>query len=330
MIHYLLTGTERWFVDHFLAHRGRALRGVLRPLTYEAALSMRWAPAGHWIFADVDRLPPRVAERAAQLWHALVAAETGRVVNHPTRVVRRYEFLRRLHEAGINRSNVYRVTEAREPTHWPVFIRREGDHKGAITGLLHGPDQLRAALEEMEQGGQSREDALICEFCDTPDERGIYTKYGSFLVAGRVIPRHVFFHRQWQVKGVGLLDDALVREEVSYLEANPHEEAIRRAFVLAHIEYGRIDYSLRVDGGMEIWEINTHPMLPMTPGPGDPVRQEINDLAARRLVDAFQALDREPAGRTRVATGCPDRPTALAEAVGKLVSRGLRACKSAR
>ncbi|MGH7518326.1 MAG: hypothetical protein ACREOC_12790 [Gemmatimonadales bacterium] len=330
MIHYLVTGVERWLVDHFLAHRGRALRGVLRPLVYERALSMPWAPAGHWIFADVDRLPPRVAEKAARLWEVLAAARAGHVVNHPTRVVRRYELLRRLHEAGINHSDVYRVTEVREPRRWPVFVRREGEHQGAMTELLYGPDQLSAALQEMDQRGQSREDALICEFCDTADARGVYTKYGSFLAAGRVIPRHVFFHKQWQVKGLGLLDHTLVREEACYLETNPDEEAIRRVFTMANIEYGRIDYSLRPDGGIEVWEINTHPTLPMTPGPGDPARREINDLAARRLVEAFQALDREPAGTTRIATGCPGRATTLAQATGRVIDRVLRKCNGVR
>ncbi|MGH2349644.1 MAG: hypothetical protein ACRDFT_09290, partial [bacterium] len=278
----------------------------------------------------VDRLPPRMAEDAARLWQALVAAGAGRVVNHPTRVVRRYELLRRLREAGINRSDVYRVTEVRAPRRWPVFIRRECDHKGAMTDLLHGPDQLDAALKKMDQQGQSREDALICEFCDTADAGGVYTKYGSFVVAGRVIPRHVFFHRNWQVKGLGLLDGALVRQEAEYLEKNPHEEAIRRIFSLAHVEYGRIDYSLRPDGGIEVWEINTHPTLPMTPGPGDPERQAINDLAARRLVEAFQALDSEPAGRASVVTGVPGRATALSRAGGNLLSRVLRKCAAFR
>lgn len=199
-----------------------------------------------------------------------------------------------------------------------------------MTALLHGPDALRAALEEMDRRGQSREDAIVCEFCDTADARGIYTKYGTFLVAGRVIPRHVFFHKHWQVKGLGLLDDALVGEEASYLDANPHEEAIHRIFALAHIEYGRIDYSLRRDGGIEVWEINTHPTLPMTPGPGDPARQAINDAAARRLVEAFQALDREPAGRTSIATGQPGRAATLALAVGRAVHRALRARYAAR
>ncbi len=330
MIHYLVTRDERWLVDHFLSHRGRPLRGVLRPLLYERALSMRWAPGGHWIFADVDRLPPRTAEQAARLWQVLVAAGAGRIVNHPTRVLRRYELLRRLHDAGINRSDVCRVTEAREPRHWPVFVRREAEHKGAMTDLLHGPDQLRAALEDMDRTGHSREDALICEFCDTADARGIYTKYGAFLVAGRVIPRHVFFHRQWQVKGLGLLDEALVHEEAAYLEANPHEDAIRRVFALGQVEYGRIDYSLRRDGGMEVWEINTHPTLPVTPGPGDPARTKINDLAARRLVEAFRVLDREPAATTRVATGIPGRAAAVAEAARSLASRVLHKCAGIR
>ncbi|HET8625629.1 MAG TPA: hypothetical protein VFM14_18855 [Gemmatimonadales bacterium] len=330
MIHYLVTRDERWLVDHFLARRGRALRGVLRPQLYERALNRRWAPAGHWVFADVDRLGPRDAERAARLWQELVAAGAGRVLNHPTRVLRRYELLRRLHDAGINRSDVYRVTEARVPRRWPVFVRREGDHRGALTALLRGPDELAAALAAMDQQAVSRDDAIICEFCESSDARGIYTKYGTFLVAGRVIPRHVFFHQQWQVKGVGLLDDALVREEAAYLDANPHDDVIRRVFALAQIEYGRIDYSVRPDGGIEVWEINTHPTLPMTPGPGDPVRSAINDRAARKLVEAFQALNAEPSRTGRIPTGHPGRAQALMQATRGLAARVARKLRRAR
>jgi hypothetical protein len=72
---------------------------------------------------------------------------------------------------------------------------------------------------------------------------------------------------------------------------------------------------------MEVWEINTHPTLPMTPGPGDPLRGEINDLAARRLVEAFQALDREPAGTARVATGVSGGATRVVQGAGRLMSR---------
>ena len=51
-----------------------------------------------------------------------------------------------------------------------------------------------------------------------------------------------------------------VKEELEYIEANPHAEVLRRAFDLARIEYGRADYGV-VDGRVEIWEINTNPYV---------------------------------------------------------------------
>ena len=78
--------------------------------------------------------------------------------------------------------------------------------------------------------------------------------------ATRILPRHLFFSRHWVVKDWSVLDDALLREEQQYLATNPHERQLREIFAAARIEYGRIDYSLR-DGEMQVWEINTNPII---------------------------------------------------------------------
>lgn len=44
------------------------------------------------------------------------------------------------------------------------------------------------------------------------------------------------------------------------MEENPHRESVLGAFDLAHIEYGRVDYSLK-NGEIVVWEINTNPIL---------------------------------------------------------------------
>jgi hypothetical protein len=303
VLYYATTARHRHLVDDFLAGRGRALRGRLEPVAYERLLAARRVPEGHYLFADLERLGPRAAERAARLHAALAAAPgAGRLINHPTRASRRYELLRRLHDAGLNQSDVQRVTEGRLPRRWPVFVRRENDHAGSRTDLLRDPSELRAALDALDRRGASREDAIICEFCDTADERGIYRKFGAFLVGGRVIPRHLFFSRRWIVKDADLAEPELLREEREYLERSPHEEAVCRAFALARIEYGRIDYSLRPDG-IEVWEINTHPILPAAESHGGPQREAVNAEFARRLVEALGRIADESVGRGRVTVG---------------------------
>lgn len=301
MLFYATTAKYRHLVDDFLGGRGRALRGRVQPVTYERLLEAPRLAAGHYLFTDLERLRPRSAERAAKLWERLAAAGCG-LHNHPTRVLRRYELLRRLHDAGENRADVQRVTDARLPRRWPVFLRRENDHGGSRTQLLRDPAEFGAALEAMERSGASREDAIVCEFCDTADERGVYRKFGAFLVGGEVIPRHVFFSKRWVVKNADLLEPALLRQEREYLEENPHQEALRRVFALARIDYGRIDYSLRADG-IEVWEINTHPILPTADSHGGPAREAVNAGFARKLAGALARIAAEPVARGRVETG---------------------------
>jgi hypothetical protein len=93
-----------------------------------------------------------------------------------------------------------------------------------------------------------------------------------------------------------------LKRERAYLEENPHAEALRRVFALARVDYGRIDYSLRSDG-IEVWEINTHPILPTAQSHGGPEREPVNAGFAQRLAQALGRIAAEPVAEGRVATG---------------------------
>ena len=247
--------------------------------------------AGVYIFADLELLSREEARRAAALWTEL--ADTGRamrLVNHPTRSMRRYELLRTLYERGINRFNVYRVTEARAPTRYPVFLRFENDHGGARTPLLGGRSELEAALAAMERDGASRDEILITEFCETADEGGVYRKYGAFVVGEHVFPKSLQFSRRWVQKRPDLAESWMLDEEREYVEKNPHEEILREVFALARIGYGRADYGI-ADGALQIWEINTNPHITTTPE-RRPRRPRVYDLVEQRMTAALEELAR--------------------------------------
>jgi hypothetical protein len=53
---------------------------------------------------------------------------------------------------------------------------------------------------------------------------------------------------------------AMAREELEYVQRNPHEEELREIFAIANIDYGRIDYSI-LDGKVQTWEINLNPTI---------------------------------------------------------------------
>ena len=100
----------------------------------------------------------------------------------------------------------------------------------------------------------------MTEFCHTADEHGVYRKYAAFIVGDAIVPRHLFFRRDWQVKRNQLTDDAFLDEERKYMETNPHERRLREIFAAAQISYGRVDYAL-LDGEIQVWEINTNPVI---------------------------------------------------------------------
>lgn len=307
MIHYLWTGADRT-LQKFLASHGRALRPRLRPRTYESLFRSTSAPTGTWIFADFERLSPRQAEGAARVWRALETSGRGlRLVNHPTRSLGRYELLRRLHDSGLNSFNAYLAAEARSPERYPVFVRDAHDHRGSLTPLLETPAELAAALARLEDEGRSRETLLIVEFCDTADDRGIYRKYAAFHVAGQIIPRHLFFGEDWVLKRPVRLDSALLEEEREYVEKNPHEDAIRRVFELARVDYGRIDYAVG-NGRIEVWEINSHPYVSTDLDGGGTDRAPVAARFLPRYTDAIRALDDARPGRPGIPIPMIARP----------------------
>ena len=252
--------------------------------------SARWGlPIGTYIFAGLDRLSPEETRRAAFVWRILAESHRGRcLLNHPTRSMRRYELLHNLYERGINAFNAYRVTEGRWPERYPVFLRHENDHEGPITPLLMSRHELLDAIRAFERTDDRREELLIVEFSDTADARGIYRKYGAFIVGDRIFPKSLQFSRCWVQKSADLRDPDLLREEVQYVEHNPHEQMLRKIFALARIQYGRMDYVI-LDGRVQVWEINTNPTI-VGGQAGPDARAAVRSLVLTRMVAAFETL----------------------------------------
>jgi hypothetical protein len=224
MIYYLATRAHQYPIEAHLARRGENLRSWLVPLTYEdlfaevadegwwhALQDSWWAyplepdqaeklPRGHYIFADYDRLSPSDATRAAALWQTLNNRPGTRLLNHPTRSMSRYELLRTLYERGINSFDVYRLTEARWPQRYPVILRTESGHDGNKFPLLYSRAELDAALEMVYEHGQSREDILLVEFCDSSDSEGRYHRYTAFYIAGRIVGKGFSRSKGWVVR----------------------------------------------------------------------------------------------------------------------------------
>lgn len=270
MIYYLVTRAHAYTLAAFVQGWGKALAGRILVAPYDAILSGNALPeGGAYVFSDLDRLSAGERERLGAVRERL----QGRVLNDPRRSLLRYELLGTLHDRGVNAYRAYRAGEV--PARFPVFVRPE-------EGFLKAAPRLLDAAPEIRQG------ELAVEFLDTADTSGVYRKYGAYVVGERIVPRHLFFSRDWLVKGADLRDPDYLAEELGYVRANPHAAALLDICRSAHIEWGRVDYSL-LDGRIQVWEINTNPLF-VLPGIQDG-RDEVHRLAARGVVEALLALE---------------------------------------
>jgi hypothetical protein len=259
VIYFATTQRNERPIRKYLAGFGAPLRRRLRPVRYEWLLRARRVPDGLWCFADLELLSDAERARATEVWQQL-EARGCRLLNHPTRSLRRYGLLRLLEQQGANRFRVRRLCESGEALRFPVFIRRENDHKGSRSPLIPDASALRAEAARLHAAGEDPRELLVTEFCDTADADGVYRKYAAFAIGDAILPRHVFFRRDWQVKRNQLTDGAFIEEELEYMQTNPHERRLREIFAAAQISYGRIDYALQ-GGEIQVWEINTNPVI---------------------------------------------------------------------
>ena len=264
MIYNVVLYPFRDTISRFLRTFGAPCREKLRPLFYEELPFLRELQAGTVIFSDTERLSPAQNQIATELANRLEAAG-NRVLNHPARVLGRFDFLRALHDAGINSYNVFRVDEVRSGAakpQFPVFLRRENDHKGSMSQPVKTWAELETQIENALQKSIPVEDLMIVELCETDLQNGVFRKFSAFVIGETFVPRHELWSQNWITKTPDIVSEAQIESEKRFLEQNPHphEEAVRRAFEIAGLSYGRIDYGLK-NGRVEVWEINSNPTI---------------------------------------------------------------------
>ena len=294
MFHYLTVAAQARSLAFFLGGYGRALRGRFRIVPYEEILpagARAELPRGHYIFTCINvglgsHNPPSAVRVAANALHARLVElhGPGRVLTHPDRTLGRYDLLKELHRRGINRFDAWRPGEA--PGRFPAFLR-DGPGWSTREPALLDEERYRAALAAEEPGN----DRLAVEFCDTASHDGWYRKYGALVIGGEVVPRHLFFSRSWFVKSsTSFPGPGHLREELAYLESNPHAGLMREACRIGGFGYGRVDFSL-LDGKPQIWEINHTPLLAFAMGSHVDLRRDVNQRFAELFSSALDRLE---------------------------------------
>jgi len=300
MITYFVTQAHRYTMDTYLDTWGAPLRSRIQVRTYRDLASLEWLPSGACIFSDLERLSPAQARLAAEVWSQLEEAGPAmRLLNHPERGLRRADLLRRLHAAGRNAFDVHPAASPSGAVRFPVFVRCANDHEGSRTDVLFSQADVDENIRTAMCSGFDPRELLIVEYCNASDRDGIHHKFSAFRVADRVIPRHLIFSRQWMLKYPDLIDDDKLARERAYLEGNPHAAEIGNAFDLASLDYGRCDYAV-IDGRIQVWEINTNPIVMMPPEQYQAVHLPAQEHFAANIRSAFEALDPQPNPNLRI------------------------------
>jgi hypothetical protein len=283
----------------YLTHWAPELMSVMRIVRYREVLRRPFEP-GCYVFADLDR---PTGHRALPKWGAYARVRTlgdrAVVLNGPLRALGRYELLRLLHERGLNDFNVYRLHELHEAdaagkVRYPVFLRRDRDHMGPLTPLLHSLSDVQRAVDALPAKLRVilRAQLIVTEHMPCVHSDGVTRKYGVQRIGRALLPRHVLFSDHWMVKFPKIINEETVAEEEAFVDACPHLDQVRHVFDLAGIDYGRIDYGVR-DGRIQVWEINTAPSLFPAPETVRPVRLALQRRCAAAITAAFRALDDE-------------------------------------
>jgi hypothetical protein len=291
MITYFVTPAHRYTMDTYLETWGAELRAMVQVRGYHELAGVRWLPGGTYIFSDLERLTPTLTLLAAEVWKQLEATGPNvRLLNHPERVLRRTELLKSLHASGRNQFNVHAVTNGRAQVRFPAFLRCANDHDGSRTDLLRDQAAVDANIHVALCYGHDPRELIVIEYCNTADDDGVHHKYAAFRVGDKIIPRHLVFSRKWMLKYPDLLDREKVARELEYLKTNPHEAELREIFDVAHIEYGRCDYAV-VNGRIQVWEINTNPVVMMRPEEYQPVHVPAQEYFSPQIKAVFKEID---------------------------------------
>jgi hypothetical protein len=261
MIHFLVPAAHDFAVRDYLDVSEASLREHFRVVHYEDLVRHKEFARGTYVLSTLDQLSEATAALLSQIYNQLQHVEGFRFLNHPTNTLQRFELLTELNQRGLNEFRAFRAGTNHNQPKFPVFLRNERLHEGALSPLLNSEREIQQAIGRALVQGHTPGDLLVVEFCDTASEAGYYRKYAAFVVGKQVIPRSLNYGKDWMLKHSQTeFTMPMVLEELDFVRQNPHEDQLLKIFELAHVEYGRIDYAIR-NGSVQTWEINLNPTI---------------------------------------------------------------------
>lgn len=261
--------------------------------SFEWVLQQEELPRATYVFTDRERMDVWQQTVLSKLFLHLQQSGPGyRALNNPVAIGDRGTLLRKLHDQGLNDFNAYRVVENRVPERYPVFVRRMSSHSQPVTPLLHTPQALQDALQELAKSCEAESDLLIIEYCAQPLADNLFRKLSSFKMGEGVFFAHTVHDIKWLVKQgrKNCATAELYQEEQDMILDNKYSGHLSRVFDLARVEYGRADYGI-VDGRVQVYEINTNPFVSLPKDHPNPIRTENQKMCWEKYVESLVKLD---------------------------------------
>lgn len=186
----------------------------------------------------------------------------------------------------------------REGLRYPVIARLAATHGGKTQLLVERPADW-ARLNSLPWGGR---ELYLTQFHEYRDADGFHRKQRVAVVGDRIFPRHGAAARQWSVDAVLTLPEVLEEELAWSLEFEDKvlpviEQRVRQIADRVALDYFGIDYSLRPDGSLLIFEVSA--AMSMTEPYAAATHDRIQHIP-RNLRSALADLLRDP--------GCWRRP----------------------
>jgi hypothetical protein len=269
--------------------------GVATPkfrITHYERLFGSWrVPRATYLFGDLERLANWELRIAADLYRAMTEAGL-RCYNDPAKVMSRVELLTALHRAGINPFGVMRADAQPQPARFPVFIRAESDHGKPDARLYPDQEALDGALADLRRSGVPLRGQLVVEHAAQTYGEGLWAKWGTWRIGDDIIVEHICVDDSWLVKtgDHDKVTDEVARDEHNAVTSNRFAPALREAFEIAAIKFGRADHA-QYRGGTIVYEINTNPYSGPFVADHRPIRHQTQLTARGRIADALAKID---------------------------------------
>jgi hypothetical protein len=148
---------------------------------------------------------------------------------------------------------------------FPLLLRLPGFHMGEFFVKADSPEALVVALAQLPGAGLSETQVLAIEYLDARGADGYYRKYRVMMIDGQLYPLHLAISPHWKVHyfSSDMADKPDHREEESrFLADMPGVlgskalEALARLQAVLGLDYGGIDFGVRPNGDILLFEAN--------------------------------------------------------------------------